>query len=163
MRPGETEGVHYYFVDEQRFLDMVGLAEFLEHARVFDNYYGTSQAAIEARLRAGVDIILEIDWQGAGQVRRLMPDSKSVFILPPSKATLEERLRGRGQDSEEVIARRMQDAVNEMSHFPEYDYLVINDDFELALTELKSILMADRLRMVRQEARYEALLSDLMT
>ena len=163
MRPGETEGVHYHFVDEQRFLDMVGLAEFLEHARVFDNYYGTSQAAIEARLRAGVDIILEIDWQGAGQVRRLMPDSKSVFILPPSKATLEERLRGRGQDSEEVIARRMQDAVNEMSHFPEYDYLVINDDFELALTELKSILMADRLRMVRQEARYEALLSDLMT
>lgn len=163
MRPGETDGVHYHFVDEQRFLDMVGLAEFLEHARVFDNYYGTSQAAIEARLRAGVDIILEIDWQGAGQVRRLMPDSKSVFILPPSKATLEERLRGRGQDSEEVIARRMQDAVNEMSHFPEYDYLVINDDFELALTELKSILMADRLRMVRQEARYEALLSDLMT
>jgi guanylate kinase len=163
MRPGETDGVHYHFVDEQRFLDMVGQAEFLEHARVFDNYYGTSQVAIEDRLRAGADVILEIDWQGAEQVRRLMPDSKSVFILPPSKATLEQRLRGRGQDSEEVIARRMQDAVNEMSHFPEYDYLVINDNFELALSELKSILMADRLRMVRQEARHEALLSDLMT
>jgi len=163
MRPGEADGVDYHFVDEQYFLGMVGRAEFLEHARVFDNYYGTSQAAIEDRLRAGVDVILEIDWQGAEQVRRLMPDSKSVFILPPSKATLEERLRGRGQDSEEVIARRMKDAVNEMSHFPEFDYLVINDDFELALSELKSILVADRLRMARQEARHEALLSDLMT
>jgi guanylate kinase len=163
MRPGEKDGVDYHFVDDQGFLDMAGRAEFLEHARVFDNYYGTSQSAIEERLRAGVDVILEIDWQGAEQVRRLMPDSKSIFILPPSKATLEERLRGRGQDSEEVISRRMKDAVNEMSHFPEFDYLVINDDFELALSELKSILVADRLRMARQEARHEALLSDLMT
>jgi guanylate kinase len=163
MRPGEKHGVDYHFVDEQCFLGMVGQSEFLEHARVFDNYYGTSQAAIEDRLRAGVDVILEIDWQGAEQVRRLMPDSRSVFILPPSKATLEERLRGRGQDPEEVIARRMQDAVNEMSHFPEFDYLVINDNFELALSELKSILVADRLRMARQEARHEALLSELMT
>lgn len=163
MRPGETDGVDYHFVAEERFLEMAGRAEFIEHARVFDNYYGTSQATVEGRLRAGADVILEIDWQGAQQVRRLMPDSKSIFILPPSKSALEERLRGRGQDSDEVIARRMQEAVNEMSHFPEFDYLVINDKFEVALYELKAIVVADRLLMARQEARHEALLSDLMT
>jgi guanylate kinase len=163
MRPGETDGVDYHFVAEERFLEMAGQAEFIEHARVFDNYYGTSQATVEGRLRAGADVILEIDWQGAQQVRRLMPDSKSIFILPPSKSALEERLRGRGQDSDEVIARRMQEAVNEMSHFPEFDYLVINDKFEVALYELKAIVVADRLLMARQEARHEALLSDLMT
>ena len=163
MRPGEADGVDYHFVDEGLFLDMVGQAEFLEHARVFDNYYGTAQSAVEQRLKAGIDVILEIDWQGAGQVRRLMPQSRSIFILPPSKAALEERLRGRGQDSDEVIERRMKDAVSEMSHFPEFDYLVLNDAFAVALEELKAIFVANRLLMPSQEARHEALLSDLMT
>jgi len=163
MRPGETNGVDYHFVGEEQFLAMVGQAEFLEHAKVFDNYYGTAQSAVDQRLEAGADVILEIDWQGAAQVRRLMPLSRSIFILPPSRATLEERLRGRGQDSDEVIARRMKDAVSEMSHFPEFDYLVINDDFEVALSELKAILVANRMLMARQEALHEHLLSDLMT
>ncbi len=163
MRPGEANGVDYHFVDEAEFLAMVGQAEFLEHAQVFDNYYGTAQSAVEQRLEAGADVILEIDWQGAAQVRKQMPQSRSIFILPPSKAALEERLRGRGQDSDEVIARRMQDAVSEMSHFPEFDYLVINDDFEVALGELKAIMQANRLLLARQEVLHKDLLSDLMT
>jgi guanylate kinase len=163
MRPGEKNGVDYHFVDEAQFLAMVGQAEFLEHAQVFDNYYGTAQSAVEQRLEAGADVILEIDWQGAAQVRKQMPQSRSIFILPPSKAALEERLRGRGQDSDEVIARRMQDAVSEMSHFPEFDYLVINDDFEVALGELKAIMQANRLLLARQEFLHKDLLSDLMT
>jgi len=163
MRPGETDAVDYHFVDKAQFLEMVGQAEFLEHAKVFDHYYGTAQSVVDQRLKAGVDVILEIDWQGAAQVRRLMPQSRSIFILPPSKAALQERLRGRGQDSDEVIARRMKDAVSEMSHFPEFDYLVINDDFEVALDELKAILVANRMLMARQEPLHEDLLSDLMT
>ena len=162
MRPGETDGVHYHFVAKAEFLAMVERGEFLEHAQVFDNFYGTSQASVEQQLRDGLDVILEIDWQGAEQVRRLMPDCQSIFILPPSHAALEQRLRARGQDSDEVIARRMRDAVNEMSHYAEFDYLVINDDFDTALIELRSIFRADRARLVRKQAMYEDLLRDLL-
>jgi guanylate kinase len=162
MRPGEENGVHYHFVDRACFLQMVEAGEFLEHAQVFGNYYGTSQQAVEDQLRAGQDVILEIDWQGAQQVRRLMPDCETVFILPPSREELERRLRGRGQDGDEVIARRMRDAVNEMSHYPEFDYLIINEVFEEALDELQAILVANRQRLARQQAEHEALLRALL-
>ncbi len=162
QRPGEENGVDYHFIDEQAFLDMVGHSAFLEHARVFDNYYGTSQQHVERQLLDGKDVILEIDWQGARQVRRLIQDSQSVFILPPSSAALRERLENRGQDDDEVILRRMQDAVNEMSHYAEFDYLVVNDDFEQALNELKCIVRANRLRQVRQERTIEKLLIELL-
>ena len=163
MRPGEVDGSDYHFVSEQHFLEKVGQGEFLEHAQVFDNFYGTSRLTVEDRLAQGFDVILEIDWQGAAQVRKQMADSLSIFILPPSRDELDRRLRGRGQDSEEIIARRMQDAVNEMSHYPEFDYLVINDDFEQALTELKAIVIGNRMRLDRQEKHHEQLLSDLVT
>ncbi|MBD3618974.1 MAG: guanylate kinase [Chromatiales bacterium] len=162
MRPGEEDGVHYHFVDRACFLKMVEAGDFLEHAQVFDNYYGTSQQAVEDQLRAGQDVILEIDWQGAEQVRRLMPDCETVFILPPSREELERRLRGRGQDGDEVIARRMRDAVNEMSHYPEFDYLVINEVFEEALDELQAIFVANRQRLARQQAEHEGLLRALL-
>jgi guanylate kinase len=157
-----VDGVDYHFVDEQAFLDMVSHSAFLEHARVFDNYYGTSQQHVEQQLLDGKDVILEIDWQGARQVRRLIQDSQSIFILPPSGAALRERLENRGQDNEEVIQRRMQDAVNEMSHYAEFDYLVVNDDFDIALHELKCIVSANRLRQSRQERTIEKLLIELL-
>jgi len=163
MRPGEVDGSDYHFVSEQQFLGKVGQGEFLEHAQVFDNFYGTSRLTVEERLAQGMDVILEIDWQGAAQVRKQMPDCLSIFILPPSRDELERRLKGRRQDSEEIIARRMQDAVNEMSHYPEFDYLVINDDFEQALSELKAILTGNRMRLERQEKHHEQLLADLVT
>ena len=162
MRPGEQNGVDYHFVDEATFLDMVGHSAFLEHARVFDNYYGTSQQHVEQLLLDGKDVILEIDWQGARQVRRLIQDSQSIFILPPSAAALKQRLENRGQDDEEVIQRRMQDAVNEMSHYAEFDYLVVNDDFDQALQELHCIIRANRLRQARQERTIETLLIELL-
>jgi len=162
MRPGEADGVHYHFVSRERFMAMVEAGDFLEHAQVFDNFYGTSQQAVEDQLRAGQDVILEIDWQGAQQVRRLMPACESIFILPPSREELERRLRGRGQDGDEVIARRMRDAVNEMSHYPEFDYLVINEVFEEALGELQAIFVANRQRLARQQAEHEALLRGLL-
>ncbi|MDD3518931.1 MAG: guanylate kinase [Chromatiales bacterium] len=161
-RPGEMDGVHYHFVDPERFLAMIEDAAFLEHARVFDNYYGTAQASVEAELERGRDVILEIDWQGAQQVRRLMPGCESIFILPPSRAALEQRLRARGQDPDEVIARRMRDAVQEMSHYVEYDYLVVNDDFDQALAELRSIFVARRLQLLRQQERVRPLLQELL-
>src|SRR5690606_10000269 len=139
MRPGEQDGVHYHFVDVATFQAMVDQGDFLEHARVFDNYYGTSHSTLLERLRAGTDVILEIDWQGARQVRGKIPGSSGIFILPPSRAVLEQRLRARATDSEEVIARRMRDAVAEMSHYDEFDYLVVNDDFNTALEDLRAI------------------------
>jgi guanylate kinase len=162
MRPGEEDGVHYHFVDRECFLKMVEDGDFLEHAQVFDNFYGTAQSAVEAQLKAGQDVILEIDWQGAEQVRRLMPDCETVFILPPSREELERRLRSRGQDRDEVIARRMRDATAEMSHYPEFDYLVINEVFEEALEELKAIFLANRQRLARQQAEHEGLLRALL-
>jgi guanylate kinase len=139
-RPGEEHGVHYFFVTPEQFGAMVDAGEFLEHAQVFDNFYGTSRAAIEALLEQGKNVILDIDWQGARAVKAQMPDARGIFILPPSREELEKRLRGRGQDSDETIARRMRDAVSEMSHYDEFDYVVVNDDFDAALADLRAIL-----------------------
>jgi len=162
MRPGEENGVHYHFIDIPCFERMVADNMFLEHARVFDNYYGTSQQAIETQLDQGVDVILEIDWQGARQVRERMPGCISVFILPPSRAELEKRLQGRGQDSQAVIDRRMQDAISEMEHYGEYDFIVVNDDFTLALGELRAIVTSQRLARPRQLQALQGLLSELL-
>jgi len=161
-RDGEIDGSDYHFVEKDVFLKMVDSSAFLEHAKVFDNYYGTSQQHVEQQLLQGLDVILEIDWQGARQVRKLFPDSQSIFILPPSLDALKERLTGRGQDSEEVINRRMKDAVSEMSHYAEFDYLLVNDDFDTALQELRCIFSANRLRQLQQERSIEKLLIELM-
>lgn len=162
MRPGEKDGVDYHFVDQASFTSMIEHSAFLEHARVFDNFYGTSQQHVEQQLLDGKDVILEIDWQGARQVRRLISDCQSIFILPPSGAVLRQRLEARGQDDKTVIDRRMQDAVNEMSHYAEFDYLVVNDDFEQALQQLRCIIRANRLRQLRQERQLQQLLIELL-
>ena len=140
QRPNEQDGRDYHFVDKAEFERMVAAGEFLEHAQVFDNYYGTSRKAVEGEMAAGRDVLLEIDWQGSAQVRTLMPEAVSVFILPPSRAELERRLRTRGTDDDAVIARRLKDAVGDMSHWREFDYVVVNDDFQRALTELAAIV-----------------------
>ncbi|ATX78350.1 guanylate kinase [Reinekea forsetii] len=163
MRPGEEDGAHYHFTSPADFVERVGRGEFLEHAQVFDNYYGTSQAYVQHQLDAGHDVILEIDWQGAQQVRRLMPGCRSVFILPPSKAALQERLEKRQQDSAAVISRRMLDAVSEMSHYGDFDYLIINDDFYKALDELAAIFTTNRLVMSQQQQRHQGLIMQLLT
>lgn len=162
MRPGEQDGVDYHFVAKDAFLEMVDSSAFLEHARVFDNYYGTSQQHVEQQLLSGHDVILEIDWQGARQVRKLFPEAVSVFILPPSLSALKQRLNNRGQDSDETIERRMNDAVNEMSHYAEFDYLLVNDDFDVALQQLRCIFSANRLRQLHQQSSLETLLIDLL-
>jgi len=162
MRPGEVDGVHYHFVDHAQFTAMLEQGEFLEHAQVFDNFYGTSQRALEKTLAEGIDLILEIDWQGAQQVRRLMPQAKSIFILPPTREALRHRLTNRGQDSGEIIERRMREAVSEMSHYVEYDYLVINDDFGHALSDLKAVFRANQLLQSAQQQRHAGLLSELL-
>jgi len=162
QRSGEVDGKDYFFVDHDEFQDMVDRGEFLEHARVFDNYYGTSKASVEDNLQNGHDVILEIDWQGARQVRELMPQSQSIFILPPSLDALESRLRGRGQDEDQVIQRRMKDAIAEMSHFGEFDYLVVNDAFEDALKELQSIVIASRMKVFNQSRTHSALIEALI-
>jgi guanylate kinase len=152
MRPGEEEGIHYHFVDRSSFLGKVQRGDFLEHAEVFGNYYGTDEVTLRAQLETGLDSVLEIDWQGAQQVRQRFPDAVSIFILPPSPEALYERLSNRGQDSEAVIQDRMREAVSEMSHYAEFDYLVFNDDFDQALNELSAIVTAQRLRLSRQAA-----------
>lgn len=162
MRPGEEDGEHYHFTTKDRFQEMVDRGEFLEHAQVFDNFYGTSQIYVQKQLDAGHDVILEIDWQGAQQVRKLMPGSKGIFILPPSREALLERLEKRQQDSAEVIERRMRDAVSEMSHYAEFDYLIINDDFYKALDELCTIFTANRVTIDQQQQRYEPLIEQLL-
>jgi guanylate kinase len=161
-RPGEIDGRDYHFVDLATFQVMVDEGAFLEHARVFDNHYGTSRPAVERQLSAGQDVILEIDWQGARLVRKLMPESTGIFILPPSRETLRERLQGRGQDDAAVIERRMRDAISEMSHYHEYDYLVINDVFERALEDLVAILRSCRLRLAKQSQGQSVLLRALL-
>jgi guanylate kinase len=161
-RPGEVDGADYHFVDDVVFAAMVSQGDFLEHAQVFDNRYGTSRQAVTDQLATGVDVILEIDWQGARLVRELLPAVVSIFILPPSLEALQLRLQDRGQDAAEVIARRMRDAVSEMSHYDEYDYLVINDVFETALEELAVIMRCGRLRLAPQNRRHAALLADLL-
>lgn len=162
MRPGEEDGIDYHFVDIPTFEQMAGQDAFLEHAKVFDNYYGTSRTGIEQQLALGMDVILEIDWQGARQVCELMPETVGVFILPPSREALEERLRGRGTDSEEIIARRMRDAQSESSHYGEFDYVVINDDFDTALAELQAIVTCRRQRLAAQTWRYGKMLKALL-
>jgi guanylate kinase len=139
-RPKEEEGRDYHFVSVDEFHRMVEAGEFLEHAQVFDNYYGTARHTVETSLGGGQDVLLEIDWQGAQQVRRAMPEAISIFILPPSLPELERRLRSRGTDSDAVIARRLRDAVADMSHWPEFDYVVVNDEFTHALVALNAIL-----------------------
>jgi guanylate kinase len=160
-RPGEKNGINYHFVDRQQFVTMIDNNAFLEHAEVFGNFYGTSQDWVEATLNTGTDVILEIDWQGAEQVRSKFADSQSIFILPPSKQALRERLNDRGQDHAEVIEKRIAAATEEMSHYVEADYLVINDDFALALQQLKSIISAQRCKM--PVLGHEKLLSDLLS
>jgi len=162
MRPGEVDGVNYHFVSRDEFLARLERNEFLEHAEVFGNLYGTSQRWLEQTLAEGYDLILEIDWQGAQQVRRLMPQAKSIFILPPTQEALRQRLNNRGQDSDEIIEKRMREAVSEMSHYIEYDYLVINDDFALALIDLQSIFRANQLKQQAQQQRHARLLSELL-
>ena len=139
-RPTEEHGRDYFFVDKAEFQRMTGAGEFLEHAQVFDNYYGTARRVVEELMAQGRDVLLEIDWQGAAQVRRLMPEAVSIFILPPSRPELERRLRTRGTDSEEVIARRLKDAVGDMSHWREFDYVVVNQDFDRAVADLTAIV-----------------------
>lgn len=162
MRPGEVDGVNYHFVTREDFLERLERNEFLEHAEVFGNLYGTSQRWLEQTLEEGYDLILEIDWQGAQQVRRLMPQARSIFILPPTQDALRQRLTNRGQDSDEIIERRMREAVSEMSHYVEYDYLVINDDFAHALADLQAIFRANQLRQATQQQRYGSLLRQLL-
>lgn len=162
MRAGESHGVDYFFVDTAQFQAMIAGQAFLEHAQVFDNYYGTAQQTVEDNLARGLDVILEIDWQGAQQVRSMLPGSQSIFILPPSIDVLRQRLQNRGQDGDDIIERRMRDAVTEMSHYPEFDYLVVNDDFDLALAQLKSIITSNRLQQSRQQQVLAALLQNLL-
>jgi guanylate kinase len=161
-RPGEEDGVHYHFISREAFQERLGRGEFLESAEVYGNYYGTSQPWIEAERAAGHDILLEIDWQGAAQVRRLVPDAISIFILPPSMEALRGRLVGRGTDSEEIIARRLAAAREDVSHCLEFDYLVVNDRFEDALEDLIAIARSQRLGIHAQRHRLSGLLGDLL-
>ena len=162
IRPGETDGVNYHFTDEANFSGMLEREEFLEHARVFGNLYGTSRLWVEQELAGGTDVILEIDWQGARQVKSLLAETCAIFIMPPSRATLEQRLQSRGQDDDAVIAGRMAEAVEEMSHYGDGDYLVVNDDFDRALDQLEAIIVSQRLRTSRQKQALQSLLQDLL-
>ncbi len=162
MRPTEQDGVDYRFVEPEVFEQMAADGAFLEHARVFDHAYGTSRAWVEERLAQGIDVVLDIDWQGAGQVRKALRDCRSIFILPPSCAELELRLRARGGDAAEVIRRRMRAARDEIFHYAEYDYLIVNDEFERALADLRAIVRGSRLGIERQRVLRRCLLQDLL-
>lgn len=162
MRPGEEDGVHYHFVEKSEFESLIEQGAFLEYAEVFGNYYGTSRLWIEETLEKGIDVFLDIDWQGARQIREQMSEAKSVFILPPSNSELERRLNVRGQDSDEVIAKRMSEAKSEMSHYNEYDYVIVNDDFDGALVDFKAILRAERLKQDKQAVKYKGMLDALL-
>ncbi|MEH6396456.1 guanylate kinase [Pseudoalteromonas sp.] len=161
-RPGEENAVHYHFVSVDEFKALIEKDDFFEWAQVFDNYYGTSKQAIEQQLAAGIDVFLDIDWQGARQVRDLVADVETIFILPPSKVELESRLNNRGQDSQAIIAGRMAQAQSETSHFNEYDYVVVNDDFATALNEIETIVLAKRLSLQSQAIRHQQLLTELL-
>lgn len=162
MRPGERDGINYYFVSEAEFLSLRDAGAFFEWAEVFGNFYGTGIAQLEARLAEGADVILEIDWQGAQQVRRLLPDSAWAFILPPSVDALKARLQSRGQDNDDTIDVRMGAARSEISHWEEADYLIINDDFDTALTELRAIVHSLRLRTSQQRIVLDELINSLL-
>jgi len=161
QRPNEQPGRDYFFVDREGFERMVARGEFLEHARVFDNYYGTARAPVEAALAAGQDLILEIDWQGAAQIRAALPECVSIFILPPSRAELERRLRGRGTDAEEVIRRRLRDAASDMTHWREFDHVVVNDDFATALGQLQDVVAGEGLTTRKERPGLEELAAAL--
>ncbi len=161
-RPGEENGVHYHFVSKQEFEQRISNGEFYEWAEVFGNYYGTSESAIDAQLQQGIDVFLDIDWQGAQQVRLKKPQVTTIFICPPSKQELEQRLRNRGQDSDEVISDRMAQAKSECSHYQEFDYIVVNDNFEQALTDLKVIIANQRLKQSQQAIQHQALFNALL-
>ncbi|CAH0541823.1 Guanylate kinase [Vibrio marisflavi CECT 7928] len=163
MRPGEQDGVHYHFVQKEHFEELIEKDEFLEYAEVFGNYYGTSRVWIEENLEKGIDVFLDIDWQGARQIREKMPLARSVFILPPSNGELERRLNARGQDSDAVIAKRMAEAKAEISHYDEYDYVIVNDDFDAALMDFKAIIRAERLKQDKQAAKYNGMLKALLS
>lgn len=162
-REGEVDGVDYHFVDKERFSAMILEGEFFESAEVFGNMYGTSRQHIQEQLLKGKDVVLEIDWQGARQIRQLMADCKSIYIAPPSIAALRERLTSRGQDDEEVINKRMKEAVSEMSHYAEFEYLVINDDFDEARENLAAIIMGNRMLFEHQQQKHADLLAELLT
>lgn len=161
-RPGEIDGVHYHFTPKERFVEMICDGYFVEHAEVFGNYYGTSHTGITTQLEQGHDVLLEIDWQGAEQVRKIFPNSIQIFIIPPSLAALRERLSGRGQDSEEVIQTRLNGAVEEMRQHLSFDYLIVNDVFNDALADLQSIVRAARLTEPQQVVRQQDLLIGLL-
>jgi len=161
-RPGERHAEHYHFVTADEFQAMVGAGDFFEYARVHGDWKGTARQSVEPQLNAGRDVLLEIDWQGARQVRAKVPDAISVFILPPSRAALDERMRKRGQDSEDVIRQRLDAARDEMSHYGEFDYLVVNEDFETAVREMCAIFTASRLRRDPQVARHSRLITALL-
>ena len=163
MRPGEEHGVNYHFTERDDFVRLVEQGRFLEHAEVFGNLYGTNSDWVKQTLNGGEDVVLEIDWQGASQIRKQMPEAVSIFILPPSLEVLAERLRGRETDDEEVIQRRLDGAREEMSHYGEFDFLIVNDDFNRALFELEAIVEARRLHIGRQSVRLEAILENLLS
>lgn len=161
-RPGEIDGVHYHFVDRTEFESLIEQGAFFEHAEVFGNYYGTSKVVIEQTLRQGIDVFLDIDWQGARQVKAQIPDTATIFVAPPSKEELERRLTERGQDSAEVIGQRMTKAVSEISHYHEFDFIVVNDNFTAALSELDAIVTTRRLRKEKQIIRHQQLFDNLL-
>ncbi len=163
QRPGELEGVHYHFTSQKEFLAQVEQAGFIEYAEVFGNYYGTSQDTVKQQLAKGHDVLLEIDWQGAEQVRRLFPESKQIFILPPSQFDLRQRLSNRGTDSVEVIEHRLSCAVEDMQQFINFDYVIINDDFNKALNDLASVIIANRLVLTQQAERHQDMIQKLIT
>lgn len=163
QRPNERDGHDYFFVDKPEFERMAAASEFLEHARVFDNYYGTSRKQVEQLLDHSQDVLLEIDWQGAQQIRRALPECRSIFVLPPSREALEQRLRNRATDSEEVIARRLRDSIADLSHWNEFDYIVINDDFGRATADLEAIVTGQGERLRRDRAELQALIAKLLT
>jgi guanylate kinase len=161
-RDGEKDGIAYHFTDVESFKEMVDSDQFLEHAKVFDNDYGTSKNTVDSLLSDGYDVILEIDWQGAARIRQTIPECTSIFILPPSYQALETRLTGRGEDDSTTIQRRMQDAIDELSHYDEYEYLVINDNLALALSKLQTILAALRENREIQQEDLSQFVADLM-
>ena len=161
-RPGERDGVHYHFVDQESFLNLVDQGAFLEHARVFDYYYGTGRMEVERQLEAGFDVLLDIDWQGARQIRESFPSCCGIFIIPPSLDVLRQRLIARGQDSEDVIQRRMRDAQSEISHWSEFDFIIINDVFDEALADMQSIIRHRKLKRPENEVQSREILAELL-
>ncbi len=163
QRPGELDGVHYHFTQKQDFIDLIEQGGFIEYAEVFGNYYGTAQATVKEQLAKGHDVLLEIDWQGAQQVRNLFPESKQIFILPPSQFDLRERLSNRGTDAVDVIEHRLGCAVEDMQQYVNFDYLIINDDFNKALHDLEAVIIANRLVTAQQAQRHQALIEKLIS